>query len=127
MRSPYEAPKSDLYSQKIEKRSIWWKVYFYFICSLFILNAISTFTNNEINAYDYLSNAVNFICALGLFGFVYNRKIFIMKFWFIFSFFAALENLMGNEIYEQTFNMTCLLYTSPSPRDLSTSRMPSSA
>ena len=24
-------------------------------------------------------------------------------------------------------NMTCLLYTSPSPRDLSTSRMPSSA
>ena len=28
----------------------------------------------------------------------------------------------------KTFNpMTCLLYTSPSPRDLSTSRMPSSA
>ena len=26
-----------------------------------------------------------------------------------------------------TFNSTCLLYTSPSPRDLSTSRMPSSA
>ena len=27
----------------------------------------------------------------------------------------------------KTFNSTCLLYTSPSPRDLSTSRMPSSA
>ena len=26
-----------------------------------------------------------------------------------------------------TLRMTCLLYTSPSPRDLSTSRMPSSA
>ena len=25
------------------------------------------------------------------------------------------------------YNITCLLYTSPSPRDLSTSRMPSSA
>ena len=25
------------------------------------------------------------------------------------------------------YEMTCLLYTSPSPRDLSTSRMPSSA
>ena len=25
------------------------------------------------------------------------------------------------------YNVTCLLYTSPSPRDLSTSRMPSSA
>ena len=28
---------------------------------------------------------------------------------------------------ESTFTYTCLLYTSPSPRDLSTSRMPSSA
>ena len=30
-----------------------------------------------------------------------------------------------NELYAQA--LTCLLYTSPSPRDLSTSRMPSSA
>ena len=30
----------------------------------------------------------------------------------------------GNEL---TLHKTCLLYTSPSPRDLSTSRMPSSA
>ena len=29
--------------------------------------------------------------------------------------------------FEDTFSYTCLLYTSPSPRDLSTSRMPSSA
>ena len=28
---------------------------------------------------------------------------------------------------EETYSSTCLLYTSPSPRDLSTSRMPSSA
>ena len=30
-------------------------------------------------------------------------------------------------ICQETFDRTCLLYTSPSPRDLSTSRMPSSA
>ena len=29
--------------------------------------------------------------------------------------------------FEKAFNRICLLYTSPSPRDLSTSRMPSSA
>ena len=28
---------------------------------------------------------------------------------------------------DSDYNRTCLLYTSPSPRDLSTSRMPSSA
>ena len=42
------------------------------------------------------------------------------------------EDAEGNEIetpYECGFVMSdyCLLYTSPSPRDLSTSRMPSSA
>ena len=31
------------------------------------------------------------------------------------------------EGYHQYWNYACLLYTSPSPRDLSTSRMPSSA
>ena len=38
---------------------------------------------------------------------------------------TEIENI---EAYEQTtISHTCLLYTSPSPRDLSTSRMPSSA
>ena len=38
---------------------------------------------------------------------------------------AALE--FAQEKSQQTRWVTCLLYTSPSPRDLSTSRMPSSA
>ena len=45
----------------------------------------------------------------------------------------ALCNELGVDVYvingsdEGRFLDTCLLYTSPSPRDLSTSRMPSSA
>ena len=31
------------------------------------------------------------------------------------------------KFYSELYPSTCLLYTSPSPRDLSTSRMPSSA
>ena len=38
---------------------------------------------------------------------------------------AEFERLGRQEAYEQ--QESCLLYTSPSPRDLSTSRMPSSA
>ena len=37
-----------------------------------------------------------------------------------------LQNLSGAQDNESPYK-TCLLYTSPSPRDLSTSRMPSSA
>ena len=39
---------------------------------------------------------------------------------------AALAN-MGEDSWQWHMFDTCLLYTSPSPRDLSTSRMPSSA
>ena len=35
--------------------------------------------------------------------------------------------LMSRELFLQGMRSSCLLYTSPSPRDLSTSRMPSSA
>ena len=42
--------------------------------------------------------------------------------------FCQLKNQHGELIDEQNFHIiVCLLYTSPSPRDLSTSRMPSSA
>ena len=33
----------------------------------------------------------------------------------------------GRSLVSRTSDVSCLLYTSPSPRDLSTSRMPSSA
>ena len=40
----------------------------------------------------------------------------------------ASENIASRAVLDaQGSVMTCLLYTSPSPRDLSTSRMPSSA
>ena len=47
----------------------------------------------------------------------------------IMTFFAAagLFILMGAEFICAHEDKDCLLYTSPSPRDLSTSRMPSSA
>ena len=42
---------------------------------------------------------------------------------------AIRDYLIKQEIYDIDFviNIDCLLYTSPSPRDLSTSRMPSTA
>ena len=40
---------------------------------------------------------------------------------------AGVWTLEANTIFKASFLKDCLLYTSPSPRDLSTSRMPSSA
>ena len=41
--------------------------------------------------------------------------------------YSAVSLVEVQDVYMWTDNNTCLLYTSPSPRDLSTSRMPSSA
>ena len=43
-----------------------------------------------------------------------------------YSLFAS-KSSEGKKIKINDKELTCLLYTSPSPRDLSTSRMPSSA
>ena len=45
----------------------------------------------------------------------------------IFSPLLNLSSYQGFELKIEGKGRTCLLYTSPSPRDLSTSRMPSSA
>ena len=43
------------------------------------------------------------------------------------STWLAIEYQLGSVAVEVSLAYSCLLYTSPSPRDLSTSRMPSSA
>ena len=40
---------------------------------------------------------------------------------------AGITPSTARELYDAGVDVICLLYTSPSPRDLSTSRMPSSA
>ena len=50
--------------------------------------------------------------------------------WFTYSIFASLPFFLGNSSNLTIVNAyfeACLLYTSPSPRDATTSRMPSSA
>ena len=49
---------------------------------------------------------------------------FIYIVWFGYSVKVENQKEQGDKV---TINPYCLLYTSPSPRDLSTSRMPSSA
>ena len=39
----------------------------------------------------------------------------------------VIPGILGTRLVDDASGRTCLLYTSPSPRDLSTSRMPSSA
>ena len=57
------------------------------------------------------------------------RKIgFVFQQFFLLPGMSAIENVSNGLLYQGVApRERCLLYTSPSPRDLSTSRMPSSA
>ena len=57
------------------------------------------------------------------------RFVVFILFSTIVTWLAALmiEKMEAQENHKTARNIFCLLYTSPSPRDLSTSRMPSSA
>ena len=71
------------------------------------------------------------IFSIGTLGIFLNRKNVIVILMSVELILLAVNiNLVSFSIYLQDITgqiFTCLLYTSPSPRDLSTSRMPSSA
>ena len=55
-------------------------------------------------------------------------KPYVLRYWESeFPSLKPAKNKAGNRTYKKQAIQVCLLYTSPSPRDLSTSRMPSSA
>ena len=73
------------------------------------------------DASDFNNDGYTDLISLDMLGESHERrKTTISK-----SFFF--QNVLNKKWGYQDQHMSCLLYTSPSPRDLSTSRMPSSA
>ena len=65
--------------------------------------------------------------ALDLLSLVMERQCQLVINWMRVGFIHGVMNTDNMAISGETIDYGCLLYTSPSPRDLSTSRMPSSA
>ena len=84
----------------------------YFLLAIFMTYPLA-FSYHRYPLFDHLEITVTF----------YNL------WWQYWALFHLKINPWFNPIinYPDGYSMVCLLYTSPSPRDLSTSRMPSSA
>ena len=82
-----------------------------------------------------VSLVASFFVPKGLFSIETSGVQFLLIFLFMFKSVAAVVLYYGfaagknfnTAIWNSKYSNACLLYTSPSPRDLSTSRMPSSA
>ena len=73
---------------------------------------------NETRNMPCLTNSENYFCSVVRFTLQTSNSLPVF----------IPDILTGQSDYNRTvYAITCLLYTSPSPRDLSTSRMPSSA
>ena len=83
---------------------------------------------NDQNMYSWLRDAVNYVEERNEKHLILNKtsQQFFDEQIYVFSPKGELYTLPVDST-PVDFAYTCLLYTSPSPRDLSTSRMPSSA
>lgn len=89
----------------MEQRSTWWKVVFWigiiFLSSLnvWLFSEDYIFLENNIfsNIYIGIMLLIYFISLLGVWGFVYQKKVFYQEFW-IYIFFIIIVDYIGSFI-----------------------------
>lgn len=113
--NPYQTPKSDVVTEGKFKRSVWWKLYFFFITILSAFGMASFLIDPKAGAIEFISLIIWVTATIGLFGFVFLKPIYKPKFWlqvliayFIFSiayyFITDIDLRMGMSNAEFYFN-----------------------
>lgn len=81
--SPYQPPESNLETDSEFKRSVWWKVYFFFITILTAVGMAMFLAEPAAGLAEYASLLFWLVATVGLFGFVFLKPIFKPQFWLI--------------------------------------------
>ena len=84
--NPYQSPASDLGEQEVLKYSIIWKIYFFFITLLSIFGFTVIYFDPNFGFVEILSIILVIPATIGLFGYIFRKKILNPKFWNIFFF-----------------------------------------
>lgn len=82
--SPYQTPQSELGHTSSFKRSIWWKIYFFFITIVSAVGMLSFFLNPNVGIAEYIYLPVWVVATVGLFGFVFVKSFYRPQFWLVF-------------------------------------------
>lgn len=81
--NPYQAPESDLETQREFNRSVWWKIYFFLITLVSAIGMFSFLVNPKAGFSEYISMVIWLVATLGLFGFVFLKPIYTPTFWLL--------------------------------------------
>lgn len=93
--SPYQTPESNLETKNEFKRSVWWKIYFFFITILSAFGMMSFLANPAAGVTEYISLIIWLVATTGLFGFVFLKPIYKPQFWF----FALIAYVVFSFVY----------------------------
>ena len=80
--NPYKTPESDLAIEPQVSRSLWWKLYYVFYLFLILLSIVAVVFGDQIDLLDFINTFVSIVASLGLYGYVFSRKIFVRRIWF---------------------------------------------
>jgi hypothetical protein len=93
MENPYQPPKSDIDNGEIQKRSIFWKVYFFIITILSFIGMLSFLLSSGSGIVDYAQLILLIIATAGLYGFAFDKKILSPSFWIPFLVFYFIAGI----------------------------------
>ena len=102
----YQKPESDVQNETEFKRSIWWKIYFFFLTILSAFGMVSFLNAPGAGISEYISLILWVFATIGLFGFVFVKPIYKPEFWlqvfiayvvfgFIYYFITDVDLTMG--------------------------------
>lgn len=79
--NPYQTPKSDAFIVREFKRSVWWKMYFFFITILSAIGMVSFLFEPGTGVSEYINLGLWLVATVGLYGFTFLKPISKPKFW----------------------------------------------
>ncbi len=79
--NPYRTPNSDVAIEGVFKRSIWWKIYFFFITIISTFGMISFLFHPHAGFVEVASLVIWLVATVGLFGFTFLKPIYKPNFW----------------------------------------------
>ena len=82
--NPYQSPTSDLGDQEVLRYSIIWKMYFFFITLLSIFGFTVLYFDPNFGLVEILSIILFIPATIGLFGYIFRKKILNPKLWNLF-------------------------------------------
>ncbi len=80
--NPYQSPRSDVAIDEQVKRSLWWKIYFFFITVISAFGMLTFLIEPDVGVSEYVLLIVWLIATVGFFGFVFLKPIYKPSFWF---------------------------------------------